>query len=50
MKIIEEQLAEVNEFHKEQRPSYMDRAALKVYGDVTLKPDLVSIPFLVPFD
>ena len=48
MKMIEAQLAMVNEFCETQRPSYMDKfATLKVYGDATLKPDLVSTPFLV---
>ena len=51
MKMIEQQLTMVNEFRKTQRPSYMDKsAALKVYGDAMLKPDLVSTPFLVLFD
>ena len=51
MKMTEEKLAMLNEFRKKQRPTYMDKAAaLKVYGDATLKPDLVSTPFLVLFD
>ena len=38
-------------FVKNQRPSYIDKAAaLKVYGDTTLKPDLLSTPFLILFD